>query len=151
MYRQPGQTHIPLRVNSAGMIPLIFAYVDHDLPGARWRSSFGVLDDGLDRRHRRTSSPALLQSRERPFYWVLYLRAGVVFTFFYTMVIFQQQNLAENLQKHGGFIPGIRPGRPTAGVHHPRALRITWAGRIFLGLHRGAAVLSRPADPARKR
>ena len=57
----------------------------------------------------------------------------VIFTFFYTLVIFQQQNLAENLQKNGGFIPGIRPGRPTAEYIMRVLVRITWAGAIFLG------------------
>ncbi len=58
----------------------------------------------------------------------------VVFTFFYTLVIYQQQNLAENLQKNGGFIPGIRPGRPTAEYIMRVLVRITWAGALFLGL-----------------
>jgi preprotein translocase subunit SecY len=58
----------------------------------------------------------------------------IIFTFFYTVVIFQQQNLAENLQKQGGFIPGIRPGRPTAEYIMRVLIRITWAGAIFLGI-----------------
>jgi preprotein translocase subunit SecY len=58
----------------------------------------------------------------------------VAFSFFYTLVVFQQQNLAENLQKQGGFIPGIRPGRPTAEYIMRVLVRITWAGAIFLGL-----------------
>jgi preprotein translocase subunit SecY len=56
------------------------------------------------------------------------------FTFFYTMVVFQQQNLAENLQKNGGFIPGIRPGRPTAEYLNRIIIRVTWGGAVFLGL-----------------
>jgi preprotein translocase subunit SecY len=56
-----------------------------------------------------------------------------VFTFFYTMVVFQQQNLAENLQRQGGFIPGIRPGRPTEQYINRVLIRITWAGAFFLG------------------
>ena len=55
-----------------------------------------------------------------------------IFTFFYTLVIFQQQNLAENLQRQGGFIPGIRPGRPTAEYIMRVLIRITWAGALFL-------------------
>ena len=58
----------------------------------------------------------------------------VVFAFFYTLVVFQQQNLAENLQKNGGFIPGIRPGRPTAEYIMRVLVRITWGGAIFLGI-----------------
>ena len=58
----------------------------------------------------------------------------VVFTFFYTLVIFQQQNLADNLQRNGGFIPGIRPGNPTQEYLNRVILRITWGGAIFLGI-----------------
>ena len=57
----------------------------------------------------------------------------VLFTFFYTMVVFQQQNLADNLQKQGGFIPGIRPGLPTQQYINRVLVRITWGGAIFLG------------------
>ena len=56
-----------------------------------------------------------------------------MFTFFYTMVQFQQQNLAENLQRQGGFIPGIRPGRPTQEYITRVLVRITWGGALFLG------------------
>jgi preprotein translocase subunit SecY len=58
----------------------------------------------------------------------------MVFTFFYTIIVFQQQNVAENLQKQGGFIPGIRPGRPTAEYINRVLFRITWAGALFLGV-----------------
>jgi preprotein translocase subunit SecY len=57
----------------------------------------------------------------------------IAFTFFYTLITFQQQNLAENLQKQGGFVPGIRPGRPTQDYINRVLFRITWAGAIFLG------------------
>jgi preprotein translocase subunit SecY len=57
----------------------------------------------------------------------------VIFTFFYTLVVFQQQQLAENLQRNGGFIPGIRPGRPTQEYLTRVIIRITWGGALFLG------------------
>jgi preprotein translocase subunit SecY len=57
----------------------------------------------------------------------------VLFTFFYTLVVHSQQNLAENLQKNGGFIPGIRPGHPTREFLMRVVLRITWGGALFLG------------------
>jgi preprotein translocase subunit SecY len=57
----------------------------------------------------------------------------VIFTFFYTLVIFQQQNLAENLQRQGGFIPGIRPGKPTEEYINRVLMRISWAGALVLG------------------
>ena len=67
------------------------------------------------------------------FYWVAVFILVIAFTFFYTLVTFQQQNLAENLQRNGGFVPGIRPGRPTQQYLNRVILRITWAGAIFLG------------------
>jgi preprotein translocase subunit SecY len=69
----------------------------------------------------------------RPLYWALSFVLVVAFTFFYTLITFQQQNLAENLQKQGGFVPGIRPGRPTQDYINKVLFRITWAGAIFLG------------------
>jgi preprotein translocase subunit SecY len=68
------------------------------------------------------------------FYWLFYFLLVVGFTFFYAVVLFQQQNLAENLQKYGGFIPGIRPGRPTAEYLNKVLNRITWIGALFLGI-----------------
>ena len=56
-----------------------------------------------------------------------------MFTFFYTLVIFHQQNLAETLQRNGGFIPGIRPGLPTQEYLNRVIIRITWGGALFLG------------------
>jgi preprotein translocase subunit SecY len=131
MYRQSGATHIPLRVNSAGMIPLIFAYSLVIFPSAAaqtfqnsnaaWvRSASNFIVD-------------VFTPNGAPYYLMVFVLV-VVFTFFYTLVIFQQQNLAENLQKQGGFIPGIRPGRPTQEYIMRVLVRITWAGAIFLGL-----------------
>ncbi|MBI4300713.1 MAG: preprotein translocase subunit SecY [Chloroflexi bacterium] len=131
MYRQSGASHIPLRVNAAGMIPLIFAMSIMIFPGtiASYFQTAG------------NSAIAELATRvsgwfdpQRIIYWLGYFLLAVVFTFFYTMVIFQQQNLSENLQKNGGFVPGIRPGRPTAEYLNRVLIRITWAGALFLGL-----------------
>jgi preprotein translocase subunit SecY len=68
-----------------------------------------------------------------PAFILLVFLLVVIFTFFYTLVVFQQQNLAENLQKNGGFVPGIRPGRPTAEYIMRVLVRITWGGAMFLG------------------
>jgi preprotein translocase subunit SecY len=67
-------------------------------------------------------------------YWTLYFVLVVAFTFFYALVIFQQQNIAENLQRQNGFIPGIRPGRPTHQYLSAVLIRITVGGAVFLGL-----------------
>ncbi|MSQ61828.1 MAG: preprotein translocase subunit SecY [Dehalococcoidia bacterium] len=131
MYRQSGQSFIPLKVNSAGMIPLIFAFSIMIFPATAaqyfqasdtgWVSSFfGVVADVF--------SPL------NPIYWGAVFLMVMGFTFFYAMVMFQQQNLAENLQKQSGFIPGIRPGRPTQEYITRVLTRITWGGAIFLGI-----------------
>jgi len=130
MYRQVGQTHIPLRVNSAGMIPLIFAFSIVIFP-AYLGSYLEAAETGF-LAEVGTWLRRAFDVRSFP-YWAFSFILVVIFTFFYTMVIFQQQNLAENLQRQGGFIPGIRPGRPT-GEYLTRVItRITWAGALFLG------------------
>ncbi len=130
MYRQSGQTHIPLRVNTVGMIPLIFAFSVIIFP-AYVGSIFATSDNKFI-----ADAATWIQGVFDPGnwgYWVFLFITVVVFTFFYTLVIFQQQNLAENLQRQGGFIPGIRPGRPTEQYINRVLLRITWGGAFFLG------------------
>ena len=131
MYRQSGATHIPLRVNSAGMIPLIFAYSLVIFPSAAAQAFQGSSTSWVA--NTADFIVNVFTPRGGPYYLMVFLLV-VVFTFFYTLVIFQQQNLAENLQKQGGFIPGIRPGRPTQEYIMRVLVRITWAGGIFLGL-----------------
>ena len=138
MYRQSGQSHIPLRVNSAGMIPLIFAFSIVIFPSyaadfLRDQVDRGWIHSVADLRHRLVR-PGTGSGSTSPGFMITIFVLVVVFTFFYTLVIFQQQNLAENLQKNGGFIPGIRPGRPTAEYIMRVLVRITWAGALFLGL-----------------
>jgi len=130
MYRQSGGTHIPMRVNSAGMIPLIFAYAILMFPSviASYVGSTYIQD---------------LLGVDGYIYWVLLFFLVVGFTFFYTMVIFQQQNLADTLQRQGGFIPGIRPGRPTAEYLNKVVVRITWGGALFLATVAVCPLLSR--------
>ena len=140
MYRQSGASHIPLRVNSAGMIPLIFAASIMIFPGTV-ATYFTNSDTGLVRDV--ASVISRIFDTNSPVYWSLYGILVVGFTFFYTMVIFQQQNLAENLQKNGGFVPGIRPGRPTAEYFNTVLIRITVAGAVFLGLIAIAPYLGR--------
>ncbi len=68
------------------------------------------------------------------FYWGLYFLLVIAFAFFYTMVVFQQQDLPGTLQRQGGFVPGIRPGGQTKKYLDAVIKRITWAGAIFLAL-----------------
>ncbi len=131
MYRQSGQTHIPLRVNSTGMIPLIFAFSVVIMPafiGSAIANSDNSLLANIGDFMKSAFDPGNVG------YWVFVFFTVVIFTFFYTIVVFQQQNLAENLQRQGGFIPGIRPGRPTDEYINRVLLRITWGGAIFLGI-----------------
>jgi preprotein translocase subunit SecY len=127
-----GSTHIPMRVNSAGMIPLIFASSLMIFPGTL-ASYFVGADNQLIRDVANTAYNTFYVGTSW-IYWGLYFVMVVGFTFFYTLVIFQQQNIGENLQKNGAFIPGIRPGRPTADYLYKVLIRITWAGAVFLGI-----------------
>ena len=123
-------THVPLKVNTAGMIPLIFAQSLLILPSTI--ASYFTTSSGW------VGSVALwLTNYLGPtsfMYWLLYFLFTVAFTYFYTDVMFRQQNLPETLQKQGGFIPGIRPGPRTESYLNGVLSRITLVGALFLGL-----------------
>ncbi len=123
-------THLPLRVNMAGVIPIIFAISVVLFPpmiaqffvqaksvwiarGAEWIIAF---------------------FQNQLIYGVLYFLLVFAFTFFYTEVIFHPSQIAENLQKQGGFIPGIRPGRHTSEYLANTTHKIIFVGALFLGL-----------------
>ena len=129
MYRQSGATYLPLRINSAGMIPLIFAFSIVILPGTV--ATYFATNSGWVGDVARFFADLLVPSA--PLYWVLAFILVVVFTFFYTLVVFNQQNLAESLQRNGGFVLGIRPGKPTQDYLNRVILRITMGGALFLG------------------
>jgi len=133
MYRQAGSTHIPLRVNTAGMIPLIFAMSMVMFPALI--ASYFASPTGAEP-NLATHIMSLFNPNARLplglFYWGLYFLLTVAFAFFYTMVIFQNQDLPGTLQRQGGFIPGIRPGKHTADYLNQVIKRITWAGALFL-------------------
>jgi len=131
MYRQSGATHIPLKVNSTGMIPLIFASSIVIFPafvGSWMEAQSSGFMQSVGEWMKSVFNP------ENAGYWAFLFVIVVAFTFFYTMVVFQQQNVAENLQRQGGFVPGIRPGRPTEVYINRVLLRITWGGAFFLGV-----------------
>ncbi len=131
MYRQSGQTHIPMRVNSAGMIPLIFAMSLVLFPGVVASYFVTSGEPGFADTVRRLFSPDTALPLGS-FYWILYFLLAVGFTFFYTLITYQQQDLPGTLQRQGGFIPGIRPGKNTATYLSGVINRITWAGALFL-------------------
>ncbi|MCC7105265.1 MAG: preprotein translocase subunit SecY [Chloroflexi bacterium] len=125
------KTHIPLKVNSAGMIPLIFAQSIMIFPGTL--AGYFLANDNEYVRTVARFIYDIFNLQTSGIYWVLYFVLVVAFTFFYAVVLFQQQNIHENLQRQGGFIPGIRPGRPTAEYLYKVLMRITLAGALFLG------------------
>lgn len=135
MYRQQGQSFIPLKVNMAGMIPLIFAFSIMILPAvvAGYFVSAGgwietVADFFIDQFQGGRGGGG------KGLYWAVLFGLVLVFTFFYTIIQYQQQNMAKNLQQQGAFIPGIRPGPPTEAYLLRVVTRITWGGALFLGL-----------------
>ncbi|OGH18996.1 MAG: preprotein translocase subunit SecY [Candidatus Levybacteria bacterium RIFCSPHIGHO2_12_FULL_38_12] len=125
-----GTTHLPLRLNQAGVIPIIFAVSLVLLPSlvanfAQSTKSSAIIAFGQ-----------VLSTWFNPngvFYNVVYFILVVGFTYFYTAVIFNPKKIAEEIQKYGGFIPGIRPGTPTAQYLNYILTRITLAGALFLG------------------
>jgi preprotein translocase subunit SecY len=135
MYKQSGATHIPLRVNTAGMIPLIFAMSLVLFPGIV--ATYFMAPPGADPNFWNTIYRWFSPNAALPvgiFYWALYFLLTIGFAFFYTYIIFQQQDLPGTLQKQGGFIPGIRPGSQTKKYLDNVIGHITWAGALFLGI-----------------
>lgn len=124
-------THLPLRLNQAGVIPIIFAVSLILLPSlfANYltASSNAVLRNFA-------TNIAIWFNPNGGIYNVAYFLLVVVFTYFYTAVVFNPKKIADEIQKYGGFIPGVRPGTPTAKYLSYILARITSAGAIFLGL-----------------
>ncbi len=125
-----GSTHIPLRVNSAGVIPIIFAISILLLP-----SQVAQYFTSSDTDWVRNLATGIVGSFQNAFlYNSLYFLLVVAFTFFYTAFTFIPNDVADNIKRYGGFIPGIRPGRPTAEFLSRVVTRITIAGALFLGI-----------------
>jgi preprotein translocase subunit SecY len=123
---QGGQTYLPLRVNMAGVIPVIFAASVMAIP-----PTVGQL---LSQNHTNTFAYHV-QTFFNPQGW--HYVAGesvmiILFTYFYTAVTFNPVDQADNLKKYGGFIPGVRPGRPTAEFLDRILARLTFPGALFL-------------------
>ncbi|MGI9106651.1 MAG: preprotein translocase subunit SecY [Pyrinomonadaceae bacterium] len=127
------QTVMPLKINMAGVIPVIFAssmlafpqtilqFIQYD-PAApeSWRSRVHLFFQSFH--------------GGDPYYELIFLSLIVIFTFFYITIIFNVEEVADNLRKHGGFIPGIRPGRNTAEFLNTILTRLTTVGAIYLAL-----------------
>ena len=118
-------THIPLKVNTGGVIPVIFASsiiafpatIATALPSGGWTQA---VTDQL--------------SNGMPLYYLLYMAGIIFFAYFYTAIIFNPDDVAENMRKYGGFVPGIRPGKRTAEHIDTILTRITLVGSVYLAL-----------------
>ncbi len=123
-------THLPLRVNQAGVIPIIFAISIMLFPGL------------IANFFAQAKTPQVAQAAQaistffqnQTYYGIMYFLLVVAFTYFYTAIVFNPDEISENIQKQGGFIPGLRPGRQTSEFLYKVLNRITLAGAIFLGL-----------------
>jgi preprotein translocase subunit SecY len=122
-------THLPLRVNQAGVIPIIFAVSLIMIP--TMAANFFAQSSNAAIASFAVTTSAWLQNQW--IYGILFFVLVVLFTYFYVAVIFDPIKIAENLQKQGGYIPGIRPGQTTAQYLYHIINRITLAGAFFLG------------------
>jgi preprotein translocase subunit SecY len=125
-------TYIPMQVNSTGMIPLIFAQSMLIFPALLSQYFIGSQIKWLSNASLWTGT--YLANTSLWYYWFAYFALVVVFTYFYAYVVWHQQNIAENLQKQGAFIPGYRPGEPTRKYLSAILNRITLCGALFLGV-----------------
>jgi preprotein translocase subunit SecY len=124
-------THLPLRLNQAGVIPIIFAISIMLFPAMIAQFFVGAKSAMVA--SLATKTIALFNSQGL-FYGVTYFILIMAFTYFYTAVVFNPQEIAENVQKNGGFVPGLRPGGQTADFLSMVLNRITLAGAFFLAL-----------------
>jgi len=124
-------THIPLRLNQAGVIPIIFAVSIVLIPSLLGNYLTSAKNPLL---HSLALDISTWFSPTGFLYNAIYFLLVVGFTYFYTAVVFNPKKIAEDIQKYGGFIPGIRPGSPTAKFLNFVLTRITLVGAIFLGI-----------------
>ena len=116
-------THIPLRVNTAGVIPIIFAQSILFVPGTL--RMFFPNSEVME-------TVAGYFDLTSPIYWFFYGITIIFFTYFYTAIIFNPIDLADNMKKYGGFIPGVRPGKRTSEYIDYILTRVTFPGAVFL-------------------
>lgn len=124
-------TYLPLRLNQAGVIPIIFAVSIVLLPSLVGRF-VGLIPNKM--LNDMAKSVVGVFDTNGIFYNVFYFILVIGFTYFYTAITFNPQKISSEIQKYGGFIPGIRPGTPTANYLNFILTRITLAGALFLGL-----------------
>ncbi len=117
-------TYLPIKVNQSGVLPVIFAMSVLMVPStiASFTGSTGKF------------ATWLMNFNQNPLYYVVYVIMIIAFTFFYAMISFNPVDIAGNLQKNGGYILGIRPGRPTADFIGKTARRLNWFESVFLAI-----------------
>jgi len=121
-------THIPLKVNTGGVIPVIFASSILAFPATITQMFAQNRPGGW------AEAVTTQLSLGMPLYNLLYISGIIFFAYFYTAIIFNPDDVAENMRKYGGFVPGIRPGKRTAEYIDTILTRITLAGAIYLAL-----------------
>ena len=117
-------SHLPLKINTAGVIPAIFASALLLLPVTL--SNFGFSDSDL------FINISSMFTQGQPLYMLLYASGIIFFSFFYTSIVFNPKETAENLRKYGGYIPGIRPGERSAEYIESILVRLTTIGSMYL-------------------
>jgi len=116
-------THLPLRVNAGGVMPVIFASSILTLPQTVFYSL---------REHRYIGDLIRMLGWGEPLYTLLYAVGIIFFAYFYVSIVFNPSEVADNMRKYGGFIPGIRPGKRTADFINEVLTRITLVGALYL-------------------
>lgn len=124
------ETHLPLRINQAGVIPIIFAVSLVLVPSMLGQFLANAPNERVAYFAQTISS---LFSPQHVIYNLTYFLLVIGFTFFYTAVIFNPTKISDEIRKHGGFVPGIRPGEATAGYLNKVLTRVTLPGAVFLG------------------
>ena len=119
-------SHLPLKINTAGVIPAIFASALLLLPVTLSNFTFSDSEFFI--------GMSSLFSQGKPLYMLLYASGIIFFSFFYTSIVFNPNETAENLRKHGGYVPGIRPGERTAHYIEEILTRLTTIGAMYLTL-----------------
>jgi preprotein translocase subunit SecY len=120
-------THIPIKVNVSGVMPIIFAMSIMTFPPTIINLIWGNKETGPFLTY-------LKNIQDKPWFALAYALLVMFFTFFYSMIAFNPVELANNIRKNGGFVPGIRPGKPTSDYISRVLNRITWFGALFLAL-----------------
>ena len=123
-------THLPLRVNQAGVIPIIFALSILLFPPI----VAGFLQNARSATIAHFAQHTITFFQNQTYYAIIYFVLVILFTYFYTAIVFNPEEISENIQKNGGFVPGLRPGKQTADYLYKVLNRITAFGAVFLAV-----------------